>query len=80
MLMRGSAEDNNQNPILHFTFSLFNSFHKMWFSLSCLGVQVVFDYKFCLYRQLAFGKHSSLPVITLLHVLLYFCAHANRYK
>ena len=24
--------------------SLFITFHKRWFSLSCLGVQVVFDY------------------------------------
>ena len=37
MLTRGNAEDRNHNPILHFT-----SFHKRWFSLSCLGVQVVF--------------------------------------
>jgi len=28
--------------------SLLNYFHKKWFSLSCLGVQVVFDYNFCL--------------------------------
>jgi len=28
--------------------SLLNSFLKRWFSLSCLGIQVVFDYNFCL--------------------------------
>ena len=27
---------------------LLYSFHKSWFSLSCIGVQVVFDYKLCL--------------------------------
>jgi len=38
MLIRGNAEDKNHNPILHLT----------WFSMSCLGVQVMFDYKICL--------------------------------
>jgi len=45
MAVRGSAEDKNHNPIILLELSLFNSFHKRWFSLSCLGVQVVFDYK-----------------------------------
>jgi len=46
MLIRGSAKDKNHNPILHFTISpLLRTFHKKLFSLSCLGVQVVFDYK-----------------------------------
>ena len=48
-LMRGSTEDNNHNPILHFIWAIsLNYFHKRWFSLSYLGVQVVFDYNFCL--------------------------------
>ena len=36
----------------------------MWFSFPCLGIQVVFDYK-CLYRQYAFGEHSSFSAISL---------------
>ena len=28
--------------------SLLNYFHKLWFSLSCLGVKIVLDYNFCL--------------------------------
>jgi len=55
MLLRGSAEDKNHNRILHFL----NSFHKRCFSLSCIGLQVSFDYNFCLYRHYAFGEHSS---------------------
>ena len=51
--MRGSAE--NRTIILSYILSLFNSFHKRWFSLSCLRVQVVLDYKFCFKRQQAFG-------------------------
>ena len=43
--------------------SLFNYFHKRLFSLSCLGVQIVFDYKFCLYRQQAFGEHPHFQRI-----------------
>jgi len=49
MLMKERTEDKNHNP-LHFTSYLL--FHKMVVSLSCLGVQVVLDYKFCFfYRQ-----------------------------
>ena len=49
MLMKGSTEDKNHNPILHFTWIISPYFfHKMLFSLSCLGVQVVLDYKFWL--------------------------------
>jgi len=40
MLIRGSAEDKNHNPILHLTVIILITFHKRWFSLSCLGVQV----------------------------------------
>ena len=36
---------NTRAIILSYILSLFNSFHKRLFSLSCLGVQVVFDYK-----------------------------------
>ena len=32
--------------------SLFITFHKRWFSLSCLGVQVVFDYTICLLKKI----------------------------
>ena len=53
----------NHNPILPFIFVL-NFFLKRWFSLSCFGVQVVLDYKFCLLRQYAFGEHSSLTAIS----------------
>jgi len=43
MLMRGSAEEKNHNPILHFTWIIspyYFSWNR-WFSLSCLNVQVV---------------------------------------
>jgi len=46
MLMKGSREDKYHSPILQFTSYLL--FHERLFSLSCLGVQVVLDYKFCL--------------------------------
>jgi len=49
MLLRGSAE--KRTIILSYILlelSLLVTFHKRWFSLSCLGVQVVFDYKICL--------------------------------
>ena len=48
MLIKGSAEDKNHNPIVHFTWIISPFFHKRLFSLSCLGVQVVFDGMFCL--------------------------------
>ena len=35
--------------ILPYILSLFISVHKRWFSFSCLGVQVVLDYKFFLW-------------------------------
>jgi len=47
MLMKGSTEDKNHNPIL-LELSLLIFFHERLFSLSCLGLQVVLDYKFCL--------------------------------
>jgi len=37
MLMKGSTEDKNHNPNLHFTWVI-TPFHKRWFSLSCLCV------------------------------------------
>ena len=38
--MKGSTEDKNHNPILHFTCIISPYFfHKRLFSLSCLGVQ-----------------------------------------
>ena len=45
--MKGRTEDKDLHPILHFTTAL-DFFHKRLFSLSCFGVQVVLDYKFCL--------------------------------
>jgi len=35
-------------PYILLELSLFITFHERWFSLSCLGLQVVFDYKTCL--------------------------------
>ena len=54
MLTIGSTEDKDHNPIIHFSWiiSLY-FFHKRLFSLSCLGVQVVLDYKFCLFLTIA---------------------------
>jgi len=63
------TEYKNHNPILHLYWIISPFFHKRWFSLSCLGVQVVLDYKFC-YRQYAFREHSSLPAIFLVHIVL----------
>jgi len=49
MLMRGSEVDKNHNPTLHFTWVISPYFFlKRLFSLSCLCVQMLFDYKFCL--------------------------------
>jgi len=45
--MKGSTEDKDLHPILQFTSAL-DFFHKRLFSLSCFGVKVVLDYKFCL--------------------------------
>ena len=47
MLIRGSTEDRNHNPVLHFTYLSLLLFIKGCF-LSCLGVQVVFDF-ICLF-------------------------------
>jgi len=52
---------------IHFTWVISpNLFHKRWFSLSCLGVQVVLDYKFSLSQTLgnwgAFIAHSDFLV------------------
>jgi len=46
--IEASTEDKNHKPILHFTWIISPFLHKRLFSLSCLGVQVVLDYKFCL--------------------------------
>ena len=50
--------------------SLLNSFHKRWFSLLCLGVQRVLITTSAVYRQHAFGEHSSLPAISL-YIIIY---------
>ena len=56
MLMRGSTDDKNHNPILHFTLIISPYFfHKRLFSLSCLGVQVVFGL-----QDLSFIDNSHL--------------------
>jgi len=39
---------SRQEPLSYLELSLLNFVHKRWFSISCLGVQVVLDYKFCL--------------------------------
>jgi len=67
--MRGSAEDKNHNPILHFTSVLI-------FSIKACFLCHVLAYKWCwitnyaFYRQQAFGEHSLLPV-TFLFLLLW---------
>jgi len=48
--------------------SLLNYFHRMWFSLSCLGVQAVFDTTSAFFRQYAIGVHSSRPAISLFYI------------
>ena len=49
MLMRGSTEHMNHNAsYILLESSLLIYFHKRLFSLSCLGVHVMLDYKFCL--------------------------------
>jgi len=50
MLMKGSTEDIGTIILSYILLelSLLVFFHKRLFSLSCLGVQVVLDYKFCL--------------------------------
>jgi len=54
MLMRGSRVNKSHNPTLHFT-GVIALFHKRWFSLSCLCVQVVLD------NSAAFYNQSSIP-------------------
>ena len=64
MAMRGSAEDKNHNPILHFTWITSPYFFiKGCFLCHVLVYKWCLDYKFCLYRLKPFGEHSSLPAI-----------------
>ena len=43
--------------------SLLITFHKGWFSFSCLGVQLCLITRSAFYRQWVFGEHSSLSTI-----------------
>jgi len=55
--------------------SLLITFHKRLFSLSCLGVQVVFDYKICLLQTIgiwgAFFASSDFLVSVCFDMYLY---------
>ena len=50
--------------------SLLNSFHKRWFPMSCLGVQVVFDYNFCLLYT-SISRIQRFPCVVLCEALLW---------
>jgi len=67
--MRGRAEDKNYLTF-YLSYLSLNLFIKRWFSLSCLGVQVVFDYKFCLLYTIciwgAFLPSSELLVFSVI--------------
>ena len=71
MLMGGSAEDKNHNPILHFI-------HVLNFFIKGCFLCHVFVYKqswitiSAFYRQQAFGEHSSSPSISLFSMLSKF--------
>ena len=78
MLMRGSTDDKNHNPILHFTLIISPYFFiKRLFSLHVLVYRWCWITSSAFYRQQPFGEHSLLPAIFL---LILFCVCISIYR